>query len=240
VVDCLKVYEPEVLRWIFASYRANTEFQISFDLDVLKLYEDYDSAVRVAYQPDDGGKKDKKRAAARRTLELASLTGHRIVSGDAMPRTLSFRPLSMTLQIFDGDLDRTLDHYAAAGALETDEERARFMSRAARVWHWIEHFAPEEFCYRIRTEPVTRPVDGDAKVLLQRLVTALTENPEMEEPALIEIIKALPEGTEMKRADFFPLVYDLLIDRPKGPKLSTLLSTMGLARAHDLLTPTLA
>lgn len=237
VADCLKVYEPEVLRWIFASYRANTEFQISFDLDVLKLYEDYDSAVRVAYQPDDGGKKDKKRAAARRTLELASPTGHRIASGDVMPRTLSFRPLSMTLQIFDGDLERTLEHYVAAGALDTDEERARFMSRAARVWHWIEHFAPEEFCYRIRTEPVTRAVDGDARILLQRLVDALTEQPNMDEPALIEVIKALPEGTEMKRADFFPVVYDLVLDRPKGPKLSTLLMTMGLDRARSLLAP---
>ena len=120
------------MRWIFASYRANTEFQISFDLDVLKLYEDYDSAVRVAYQTADGGKKDKKRAAARRTLELASPTSHRIVSGDVMPRTLPFRPLSMTLQIFDGDLERTLDHYVAAGALDTDEERARLQRLATQ------------------------------------------------------------------------------------------------------------
>ena len=156
-----------------------------------------------------------------------------------MPRTLSFRPLSMTLQIFDGDLERTLDHYVAAGALDTEEERARFMSRAARVWHWIEHFAPEEFCYRIRTEPVTRDVDGDARVLLRRLVDALTERPDMEEPALIEVIKALPEGTEMKRADFFPVVYDLVLGRPKGPKLSTLLITIGLERARDLLAASL-
>jgi lysyl-tRNA synthetase class 1 len=105
------------------------------------------------------------------------------------------------------------------------------------VWHWIEHFAPEEFCYRIRTEPVTRAVDGDARILLQRLVDALTEQPNMDEPALIEVIKALPEGTEMKRADFFPVVYDLVLDRPKGPKLSTLLMTMGLDRARSLLAP---
>ena len=118
--------------------------------------------------------------------------------------------------------------------------RARLLSRAARVWHWIQHFAPEDFCYRIRTEPVARPVDGDAKVLLQRLVTALADRPDMDEPALIEVIKALPEGTEMKRADFFPVVYDLILDRPKGPKLSTLLITMGLERARDLLAPSLA
>ena len=229
-----------MLRWIFASYRANAEFQISFDLDVLKLYEDYDSAMRLAHQPDDGGKKDKKRAVARRTLHLASPSGCRVAGGDDMPRTISFRPLSMTLQIFEGDLERTADYYAATAQIGTDDERTRLLSRAARVWHWIQHFAPEDFCYRIRTEPVARPVDGDAKVLLQRLVTALAERPDMDEPALIEVIKALPEGTEMKRADFFPVVYDLILDRPKGPKLSTLLITMGLQRAHDLLAPSLA
>src|SRR5207344_1812680 len=40
--DVLKIYEPEIIRWIFASYRSNVEFSISFDLDVLKTYEDFD------------------------------------------------------------------------------------------------------------------------------------------------------------------------------------------------------
>ena len=70
VADCLEIYEPEMLRWIFASQRPNSEFQISFDLDVIKLYEDYDRACRLAHQAEDGGKADKKRQIARRTLEL--------------------------------------------------------------------------------------------------------------------------------------------------------------------------
>ena len=37
VADCLEIYEPELLRWIFVSYRPNTEFQISFDVDVIAL-----------------------------------------------------------------------------------------------------------------------------------------------------------------------------------------------------------
>jgi len=42
VNDVLNVYEPEMLRWIFASYKTNVDFAVSFDLDVIKTYEDFD------------------------------------------------------------------------------------------------------------------------------------------------------------------------------------------------------
>ena len=35
------------------------------------------------------------------------------------------------------------------------------------------------------------------------------------------------------------MIYDLLIARPKGPKLTTLLATMGAERALPLLEPSL-
>ena len=44
LVDALEVYQPEVLRYIFAMNKVDHEFSISFDLDVLKVYEDYDNA----------------------------------------------------------------------------------------------------------------------------------------------------------------------------------------------------
>ena len=83
--DALQVYEPEMLRWIFASQRPNSEFQISFDLDVIKLYEDYDRAIVTAYTPDDGSKKDKKRQIVRRTIELSATEPIRISPEDGCP-----------------------------------------------------------------------------------------------------------------------------------------------------------
>ena len=47
VADALAVYQPEVVRYLFARARPDREFEISFDLDVLKTYEDYDRAGRV-------------------------------------------------------------------------------------------------------------------------------------------------------------------------------------------------
>ena len=48
-------------------------------------------------------------------------------------------------------------------------------------------------------------------------------------------MKALFEGLELGASQFFPVIYDLLIDRPKGPKLTTLITIMGIDRALPLL-----
>ncbi|EDM80893.1 lysyl-tRNA synthetase [Plesiocystis pacifica SIR-1] len=235
VETCLRVYEPKMLRWLFAAYRPNTEFAISFDLDVLKLYEDYDRAVRLAHEALDGGRKDKKRTVARRTLDLADPAGERIEAGTTPPFQPSFRPLSVILQIYDGDIDRARSHYEATGELNTERERALFDQRARCVWNWIEDHAPESFRYRIRREPIRRSLEGEAKVALERLVTALKANPSASEAELIPVMKTLFEGLELGPKQFFPVVYDLILDREKGPKLTSLMTVMGIERAIGLL-----
>ncbi len=240
VADCLEVYEPEVLRWLFASYRPNTEFAISFDLDVIKLYEDYDRTFRLAHGADDGGRKDKKRQVARRTMHLSSVNHRAIEAGSEPPFLAGFRHLSVILQIFDGDIAGARAHYEASGELSTDEARRRFEQRARCVWHWIENFAPEDFRYRIRDEAVTRPVEGEHRVGLQRLVEILEANPKADDTAMGGQMKALSGELSIPLKDFYPLVYDLLLGRDRGPKLSSLLATMGAARALPLLRPSLA
>jgi lysyl-tRNA synthetase class 1 len=240
VADCLRIYEPEMLRWIFASQRPNSEFQISFDLDVIKLYEDYDRAVAIAHQPDDGSKKDKKRQIVRRTIELASVQPMKIEPADRPGRVPSFRPLSLILQIYDGDISRALSRYESTGEVETDVERRRFRARSECVWNWILDFAPEEFCYRIRETPVSVGLEGEPRDVLARLISVLEENPKISEAELIPHLKTLCDGTSLEARDFYPYAYDLLIARSKGPRLTTLLITMGMDRALPLLRAGLA
>ncbi|MEM6290744.1 MAG: lysine--tRNA ligase [Myxococcota bacterium] len=236
VTTCLQVYEPEVLRWLFAGYRPNTEFAISFDLDVIKLYEDYDRTVRLAHEAEDGGKKDKKRATARRTLELASVPRRRIEAGSQAPTLIGFRHLSTVLQTYDGDIKATGDYFARAGELSTEADRARFEQRAQCVWNWVEQYAPEDFRYRIRTEAVVREIPEAQQAPLKRLVEVLEADPNATETSIGEQMKAMSKsGVDMKA--FFPVVYDLLLGRDRGPKMSTLLAIMTPARALPLLTP---
>jgi len=239
VSEALEVYEPEMLRWLFASYRPNSEFQISFDLDVIKLYEDYDRTRQIAHQPEDGSQGDRKRQTARRTLELASIDHRRIQPGDPLPFRPAFRPLSMILQVYDGDVERALAHYEAAGAIRSDAERRGFRERARRVWAWIEQYAPPDFRYRIRSEATVRELTGDQAAALRKLVDTLRREPDLDETALVSHVKGLFEGTALRPEELFPVIYDLLIDRPKGPKLTTLIATLGAERVLPLLEPSL-
>jgi lysyl-tRNA synthetase class 1 len=240
VSDCCKIYEPEMLRWIFASQRPGSEFQISFDLDVIKLYEDYDRARRLAHEAEDGGKADKKRRIARRTLELSSLDGTRIERGSPIPFLAPFRGLSTLLQAFDGEIEAAVSHYESTGEITSDEERAHCRQRAACCWYWIETFAPDDFRYRIRTEAVARELGADERTAIGRLVEVLREEPGIAEGDLVEHFKRLCEGTDLSLKTLSPLLYDLLIDRDHGPKITTLLTTMGGARALPLLEGSLA
>jgi len=235
LADCLEVYEPEMLRWIFTVARPSAEFQISFDLDVIKLYEDYDRSVRLAHQPDDGGKNDKKRRMARRSLQLASCGHRRIEGGESLPFVPPFRGLSMILQVYDGDMKQSLAYYEDRGEITSDQERARFHLRAACVWNWIEQYAPDDFRYRIRDEAVVRELDDDPKLVIGRLVDVLEQNADIDETELIEALKTICDSTSLEPRTFFPYAYDLILNREKGPKLSTLIITMGSERALPLL-----
>jgi len=238
VGDCLKIYEPEVLRWIFVSYKPNTEFQISFDLDVIKIYEDYDRLRRVAHGLDET-KDESRRLAAQRALQLASVDHRRIHHGDELPFVPGFRHLSTILQIHEGDLDGTVQHYVAAGLVTNDDERAHCRVRARCVRNWLKDFAPDEFRYEIRRAAKTRALSADEATCLTRLVTILRERPDVDEDGLVPTMKSLCEGTSLDNKAFLPVIYDLLIDRDKGPKLTTLVTTMGTQRALALLSPSL-
>ncbi len=239
VADCLEIYEPELLRWIFVSYRPNTEFQISFDLDVISIYESYDRLCRLAYGLDES-KDEGKKLAAQRTFQLASVDHHRITDGEKLPFVPGFRHLSMISQIHDGDLERTVAHYQQSGQITTEAERVRCHQRARCVRKWIESYAPDEFRYTIRREPKTRELSADERTCLTRLVDVIRANPEIDEDGLVPTMKTLTADTTLDNKTFLPVVYDLLLDRDKGPKLTTLVTAMGTRRALELLAPSLA
>ena len=239
VSDCLEIYEPVILRWIFASQRPGSEFQISFDLDVLRLYEDFDRAVRLAHEAEDGSKADKKRQIARRTLELASPSGHRITPGDDIPFAAPFRGLSMLLQAYDGDIDRVVAHYEKSGEIMNQRDADACRQRASCCWNWTLTYAPDDFRFQIRPEPGIVALSADQRLALDRLVSVMRAEPEISETDLIPHMQALCEGTELTLKTFCPVVYELLIGRDRGPKLTTLLTTLGGEKAVSLLEPSL-
>ncbi|HCO48937.1 MAG TPA: lysine--tRNA ligase, partial [Spirochaetaceae bacterium] len=99
--DLLRVYQPELVRYLFAGTRPNTEFVISFDLDVIKIYEDYDKTERI-YWGLEKAKDEDSEERERRIYELSQVDR---VPAEA-PYQVPFRHLSSLLLIYQGDVEQ--------------------------------------------------------------------------------------------------------------------------------------
>jgi lysyl-tRNA synthetase class 1 len=228
VNDVLKIYEPEMVRWIFASYKSNVDFAVSFDLDVIKVYEDFDRQERLAYGVDTGN--EKKVNMAKRVYELSQI-GDR---PSEMPFQPSFRHLTNVLQINDGDLDKAKEYYKSDITNPRDERR--FTQRSQCALHWLENYAPAEFKFSINKEAPKVDLSEVQKKFIAKVSDLLLTETEatQSDQALHEAIYEIMHSLEQKPMDVFPLCYSILINKEKGPKLAGFIRTIGNEKVSAL------
>lgn len=131
-----EVYEPEILRYLFVGTKPQSGFQISFDNDVIKIYEDYDALERKYYTK-------KVNPREKRMYELSQLPGK--ISKKQLKKT-SFRHLINLIQI---------------GKVPKQDK-----VRAEKVKNWIEKYAPEEFKFQIQNKINVKLNSKEKKSLL--------------------------------------------------------------------------
>ena len=230
VNDVLKVYEPEMVRWIFASYKTNIDFAVSFDLDVIKTYEDFDRQERIAFEVEKAN--EKKTNMAKRVYELSQIKE----VPNEMPLQPSFRHLCNILQINEGNLEKTRESYKDQIKNERDERR--FVERSNCALFWLKNYAPEEFKFSVNKTPPSIKFDKNTKDFLTKVSTFLSENGDNLESdkelheKLYEFIHELEDFTP---ADAFKALYQLLINQEKGPKLAGFIRTIGTKSVSDLI-----
>jgi lysyl-tRNA synthetase class 1 len=225
--DVLEVYTPEVTRYLFAGTRPNTEFAVSFDLDVIKIYEDYDRTERIYFDAEPVG--EKRREKEKRIYELSQVAE----VPARMPYQAPFRHLCNLLQINSGDVDKTLD---ALPDLEAGE-RPLLRARAECAWRWITGFAPEDFRFSLRAageQPAA--VSEEARKAIRELRGLIdTRFAALDEKALGEAIYSACAGAGIEPKTFFPQMYRALVGKDKGPRLAAFILNVGRERILDIL-----
>ena len=229
VNDVLKIYEPEMVRWIFASYKSNVDFALSFDLDVVKNYEDFDRQERLAYGVEAGN--EKKVAMAKRVLELAQIGPMPTIC----PFQPSFRHLCNLLQINDFDTQIVRKYFADQIKNERDERR--YMERSERAKFWIENYAPEDFKFQLRKTPIEHNEQGKAAEFLTKLRDLLGTQWEQfkTDKDLHEKMYESINQLEMEPMEAFKATYHRLIGRDNGPKLAGFILAIGKKRVLELI-----
>ena len=234
--DLLRVYTPELARYIFAGTRPNTEFTISFDLDVIKIYEDYDKTERIAWGVENAKDEDVL-AREKRIYELSQVESMRF-GGPGMPARMpyqvAFRHLCNLLQIADGDVDKLI---ASLPDLEPDQI-PRFRKRCECAWYWITECAPEDFKFHLRPAGETAELTDQEKAAVRGLRDQVVARIETfaEDKSCAEAIYAVAEANGMDGKALFRAAYQALVAKDQGPRLASFLRTIDKDRLLGILS----
>ena len=231
--DALDVYQAEVLRYIFAGTRPNTEFAISFDLDVLKVYEDYDKPERIVYGVDKA-KSEEQFNKEKRIYMLSQIDGK---IPDVMPYQITFRMLTTLLQTYSGNID---DVIASLGDVKPEQEE-RLRRRAQCAWFWITTSAPacaEDFCFSIRS-------DGSKAALEETMLEAVKRVRD----EVVPKVGTYPTDKDCQQAMYdiatelgidakalFTALYQAIIGQDQGPRLAHFMKIIGKEKLAGILS----
>lgn len=230
LAEVLEVYQPEIIRYLFAGTRPNSEFSISFDLDVLKIYEDYDKCERTYFSKPETPKQMKKWAKEARIYELSQVDG----VPEKMPYQIPVRQLCTLLSIHDGDIDKVIE---VLGDVE-DYQIDRLKKRCQCAINWAKDFAPEDFKFHInKGDEELLEVNDQEREILQLLTKAVDEHMDnLTEKEFSVKVYDVARAVGVESGEMFPLVYRALIGKEKGPRLVSFLCTIGKEKLLKVLS----
>ena len=225
----LRVYTPELVRYMFAGTRPNTEFTISFDLDVIKIYEDYDRTERIAWKTEPA-KNEEAYLKERRIYELSQV-------GDVpavMPYQVPFRHLCNLLQIADGDIDAAI---AGLGNVKPEQE-AGIRARCACALNWINEYAPTDFRFKLREAGEAAALSEADAAAVRELRDSVVAKIEMfdSDKACAQAIYDAAERLNMDGKSLFRAAYEALIGKEQGPRLASFLRVIEKKRLLAILS----
>jgi len=240
--DLLKVYTPELVRYLFAGTRPNTEFTISFDLDVIKIYEDYDKTERLAWRLEPA-KDEATYRWARRIHELSQpatdAEGRTLpMEGATPPFQVPFRHLCNLVQIADGDVEKTLTALGELPGGPSPEQLPALRARAICARYWVQNCAPEEFRFRLKSAEDPKATLSDAEqTAIRRLRDEVVRSIETfaDDKPCAEAIYGIAKDAGIEGKDLFRAAYRALIGKDQGPRLASFLRTVDRQRLLDIL-----
>jgi lysyl-tRNA synthetase class 1 len=237
--DALRVLEPGILRWLYVRRQPRQTFDIDFGQEVVRLYDEWDALARKAA---DGDKRDVRVLA----YERAAST----VTAGALPTpevVVPFRMLSSVADVTAGSAEQISRIVGHLG--HTHDSVEQLEPRLSRAIAWTEEFVPAADRTTVRAEPDLAAIEAlssQERQWLSLLLQGLQGDLELQ--AVTSLVYGVPklargmslddEPTDEVKADqkeFFRLLYHLLVDAERGPRLPTLIVALGPERVRALL-----
>jgi lysyl-tRNA synthetase class 1 len=238
--DALRVLEAPILRWLYVRRNPRQTFNIDFGPEVVRLYDEWDALGRKALDPS---RRDAQVLAYERSAATAA--GPLPTS----PVVVPFRLLSSVADVTAGSAELISQIVSNAGYPHSSV--LDLEPRLSKAMTWTADFVPASDRTTVRTTPDASRLSSltdDEHLWLTQLLDRLPAELDVDTTTgLVYGVPKLARGlglddppTDEVKADqkaFFKLLYNLLVDADRGPRLPTLLVALGAERVRELLTP---
>jgi lysyl-tRNA synthetase class 1 len=240
----LDVIEPAIVRWLYVRRLPSQSFAI--DLSPRAIQRLYDEWDRLASRVASGEAENDERAVYHQSVESSAGPVQRTA------RPMSFRLLSSVADITQGNraqIARIVSAHLDGAPLEPEMLLAELEPRLSCAVRFATEVVPEAERTRVREEfahEAYEQLDETMRRGVRLLAEGLARDWSIE--GLTALVYAVPKtlhdlpsdaepSAELKAAQraFFKAVYRLLVDAETGPRLPTLLLSIGQDRARQLL-----
>jgi lysyl-tRNA synthetase, class I len=238
--DALRVLEAPMLRWLYVRRQPRQAFTIDFGAEVVRLYDEWDALTKKAADP-----------ARRDAQVLAHERAAATAAAGVLPRpavTVPFRLLSSVADVTAGSPE-LISRVVTESGYEHDGV-PDLEPRLTKATTWMTEYVPSSERTTVLTTPSERlsSLSPEESAWLTTLLDALPSSYELEPvtsviygvPKLVRGMSLDDAPTDEVKADqkaFFKLLYNLLVDADRGPRLPTLFLALGPETVRSLLTP---
>jgi len=215
--ELLQFYQVEILLWNFARYAPTKAFNICLDEEILRQYDEFDRAYNAVQNK-------KASDQVRRNIELADI-GRKLY-------TTPFRQLASFSTITKGNhiaLEKIFER------LNTPYLKEEFNERLEKAENWLKKCSPESVI-NLKEKPDIKyynTLSDEEKNWIKSLNKSLSEK-ELNFEELTVLLYDIPKNNEIEDKEnkirqrrFFEIMYNLLISKDTGPRLSTFIQALG-------------
>ena len=237
--DALRVLEAPILRWLYVRRNPRQTFDIDFGPEVVRLYDEWDALGRKAAS----GKHD------------GAVLAHARASATATAGALPTSPVTVPFRVLSSVADVTAGSSSLISGIVSDlgyphDSVEELQPRLSKAMQWMSEFVPASDRTTVRSSPdptALQSLSSQEAEWLRLLLTGLPEG-DLELDAVTALVYGVPKlarglpldspPTDEVKADqkeFFRLLYHLLVDAERGPRLPTLIVALGSAQVRSLL-----
>ena len=237
--DALRVLEAPILRWLYVRRNPRQTFDIDFGPEVVRLYDEWDALGRKAASGERDG----------------AVLAHGRASATATAGALPTSPVPVPFRVLSSVADVTAGSSSLISGIVSDlgyphDSVEELQPRLSKAMQWMSEFVPASDRTTVRSSPDTtalQSLSSQEAEWLRLLLTGLPEG-DLELDAVTALVYGVPKlarglpldspPTDEVKADqkeFFRLLYHLLVDAERGPRLPTLIVALGSAKVRSLL-----